>query len=197
MREDHRARVAEAQRISVNLSAQCDSALDILVGSRDLAHPGRLLWLGDVGACEHRGILCAFGDRQLPLAKFARRVKLEPQYVMELQPIGDPEELFNVADALTERTSAIEYLPDLLRAGALNCDDVLAQRRQHLYFPAVARLVLGKRIEQLEPRAQMFDRFGIGAPACRLPRPQRAVAPAFASIATPLASVSPSGQSFA
>src|SRR5216684_3584560 len=162
MREDHRARVAEAQRISVNLSAQCDSALDILVGSRELAHPAQRLCLRDVGACEHRGILCAFSDRQLPLAKLARRLKLEPQYVMELQPIGDPEEMFNVADALAERASAIEDLPDLLRTRTESRDDVLAQHRQHLYFAAVARLVLGKCFEQLEPRAQMFDRFGIG-----------------------------------
>src|SRR5260370_34800360 len=113
MREDHRARVAEAQRISVNLSAQCDSALDILVGSRELAHPAQRLCLRAVGACEHRGILCAFGDRQLPLAKLARRIKLEPQYVMELQPIADPEELFTAADALTERTRAIDNRTDL------------------------------------------------------------------------------------
>src|SRR5713226_2731973 len=169
-------------------------ALDVLVGSRELAHPAQRLCLRDVGACEHRGILCAFGDHQLPLAEFARRIKLEPQYVMELQPIGDPEELFNVADALTERTSAIEYLPDLLRAGALNCDDVLAQRRQHLYFPAVARPVLGKRIEQLEPRAQMFDRFGIGETACRLRRREREIAHGFGRITAAAMMVGELGQ---
>src|SRR5260370_18192662 len=109
MREDHRARVAEAQRISVNLSAQCDSALDILVGSRELAHPAQRLCLRDVGACEHRGILCAFGDRQLPLANLARPIKLEPQYVMELPPIGDQEEVFNSAAAPAHPPTLIEY----------------------------------------------------------------------------------------
>src|SRR5713226_1680593 len=113
---------------------------------------------------------------------------------MELQPIGDPEELFNVADALTERTSAIEYLPDLHRAGALNCDEVLAQRRQHLYFTAVARFALGKRFEQLEPRAQMFDRFGIGNPPCGLPRRQREIAHGFAGVTAALVMVSEIGQ---